>query len=186
MMRIFLFILIKMTVVSIVPRAGRYYFVSDGRALNVAEVLKTGATVLCDPLFDCLAAASAKRRFYWQWRDIDPATAERDVFWFRLVPARSLSDETSSERFRDKVSLLCRKARTMVFQTPSGTRLVCPCPSGKKKYGNVSLFAMNAPRADKKALLGSLFAEIRREKTPFRVRTHGHDVPWFHVRIEKI
>lgn len=169
-------------------KAGRYYLVSGGRRLTVADVLKSSAADLSVPLFACLAAASARRRFYWLWRDIDPATADRDIFWFCLKTAR-IPDITDFGRFRDKVSALChKKLKTMVFVTPTGKRLVCPCPDrrGKKAYGNISLFAMNASHPDKKALLARLLNEIRHEKTPFRVRTHGHDVPWLHVRIEKI
>ncbi|NDE14598.1 hypothetical protein EBZ80_06670 [bacterium] len=111
------------------------------------------------------------------------------MFWFRLTTAPGLADTTDFERFRDKVSALCGKnRRTMVFSTPSGTRLVCPCPDKRhrKAYGNISLFALNATATDKEALLARLLSELRREQHPFRVRTHGHDVPWFHVRIERM
>tara|TARA_B100001094_G_scaffold294190_1_gene314627 strand:- start:1920 stop:2327 length:408 start_codon:yes stop_codon:yes gene_type:complete len=80
----------------------------------------------------------------------------------------------------------CKKGVMAInFKSPSGTNLVIPCPTNPKtNYVHMQRFMKTA---DKKQInsLFKLVAKVKKRTKKEIVRTHGLNVPWLHVRVEK-
>jgi len=89
-------------------------------------------------------------------------------------------------RFNDKIDKQCKKnSKSIKFLSPSGTKLIVPCPRKKGKQlnaVNIKYFFKYGTSNEICDLWKNIFKNLKNGQY---LCTHGYDVPWLHVRITK-
>ncbi|MGF1493598.1 MAG: hypothetical protein ACFBSC_14315 [Microcoleaceae cyanobacterium] len=123
--------------------------------------------------------------FQWKSVPIHPATAETFPFYVALVPD-TFFEPTNPFDFQEYFQRLEHGELVASFNNISGTaQLVSPKPPGD--YGHIAAFCRNASLEKQHALwcrVGEIALQSIRRQIPVWCNTHGHGVPWLHVRFD--
>lgn len=122
--------------------------------------------------------------FLWKPVPIHPDTVGRD-FFVVLVPSAFVKADASA--FRDKLEAMDPEEEALVFLNLSGSAtLVVPRERGE--FGHIAGFCREASRESADAFWEKAGEEALRRVQEGAVswcNTHGHGVPWFHLRFDK-
>ena len=123
--------------------------------------------------------------FEWKPVPIHPYTAESHPFFAIAFPANFRPADPSD--FQGYLQGLKSGALTAYFPNFSGdAHLLIPRQTGD--YGHIAAFCQTASAAAKQALwqrVGDLCSEAIAHKKAVWCNTHGHGVPWLHIRFDQ-
>jgi len=123
--------------------------------------------------------------FEWKPVPIHPYTARTHPFFVIAFPATFRP--ANSRDFQGYLQGLKKEALTAYFPNFSGdAHLLIPRETGE--YGHIAAFCRVAPAAAQHAIwrrLGELCGIAIAQKTTVWCNTHGHGVPWLHIRFDK-
>lgn len=123
--------------------------------------------------------------FEWKPVPIHPYTAQTHPFFAIVFP--STFQPADSTDFQSYLQGLKKEGLTAYFPNFSGdAHLLIPRETGA--YGHIATFCRTAPTAAKQALwqrVGELCTNAIAQQTPVWCNTHGHGVPWLHIRFDK-
>lgn len=122
--------------------------------------------------------------FEWKPVPIHPYTAETHPFFAIAFPARFRP--ANPQNFQRYLQDLKPGELTAAFDNFSGdAQLLIPANTGD--YGHIGAFCRTAERKAREALwqkVGELCMEAIAHKNAVWCNTHGHGVPWLHVRFD--
>ena len=122
--------------------------------------------------------------FEWKPVPIHPYTARTHPFFAIAFPAEFRT--ANSHDFRRYLDALGPQEMTATFQNFSGDAdLVVPRDVGT--FGHIGAFCRTAPREMQRALwrqVGEMCLGAIAQRKPVWCNTHGHGVPWLHVRFD--
>lgn len=122
--------------------------------------------------------------FEWKPVPIHPYTAETHPFFAIVFPAEFRPADPQD--FRTYLDDLGAKAWVATFENFSGdARLVAPKAVGE--FGHIAAFCRTASEKMRRSLwmkVGEMCLEAIAQKESVWCNTHGHGVPWLHVRFD--
>ncbi len=143
--------------------------------INSADFRQWWNTIWADLPFD----------FEWKPIPIHDYTAKTHPFFVIVFPSEFRAADSSD--FQNYLNGMKRESLTACFPNFSGdAHLLIPRETGE--YSHIAAFCRTAPDAAMQALwerVGVLCAEAIAQRTPIWCNTHGHGVPWLHIRFDK-
>lgn len=140
-----------------------------------------------DPAFcQCWSQTWAELPFDFEWKPvpIHPYTANTHPFFAVVFPARFRAADPAD--FAPYLKALLAEALTATFANFSGdAQLIIPQNTGD--YGHIAAFCRNASVQAQRALwwqVGKRCQDAIAHKKAVWCNTHGHGVPWLHVRFD--
>ncbi|EDX86630.1 hypothetical protein S7335_4335 [Synechococcus sp. PCC 7335] len=122
--------------------------------------------------------------FEWKPVPIHPYTAQSHPFFAIAFPATFRPADPTD--FQPYLQALAPNEETALFSNFSGdAQLLTPKPTGD--YGHIAAFCRTAEASLQHALwqrVGELCTEAIAEQKSVWCNTHGHGVPWLHVRFD--
>ena len=122
--------------------------------------------------------------FMWKPVPIHPAFAMNHPFFVAIAPSSFRSANSSA--YRSHLNRLHSDQRVAIFPNLSGdAQLVVPEATGA--YGHIRAFCQLAPQPlwdDFWQSIGMLAQEAIENQSSIWCNTHGHGVPWMHVRFD--
>ena len=122
--------------------------------------------------------------FMWKPVPIHPAFATTYPFFVAIAPSSFRSANSSA--YRSHLNRLAPDQRVAVFPNLSGdAQLVVPEATGA--YGHIRAFCQLASQPlwdDFWQQVGAITQEFIAQQTAIWCNTHGHGVPWMHVRFD--
>ncbi|MEL7511691.1 MAG: hypothetical protein AAGM27_06000 [Cyanobacteria bacterium J06554_3] len=123
--------------------------------------------------------------FEWKPVPIHPYTAETHPFFAIAFPAKFRPADPTD--FQNYLQGLKATALTAYFPNFSGdAHLLIPRATGE--YGHIAAFCRTAPETARQALwqrVGELCRDAIAHKKAVWCNTHGHGVPWLHIRFDQ-
>ena len=123
--------------------------------------------------------------FEWKPVPIHPYTAQTHPFFVIVFPSEFRPADATD--FQNYLQGLKKEGLTAYFPNFSGdAHLLIPRKTGD--YGHIAAFCRTAPDGAQQALwqrVGEICMEAIAHKTPVWCNTHGHGVPWLHIRFDK-
>ncbi|MGC1310565.1 MAG: hypothetical protein WA885_25325 [Phormidesmis sp.] len=123
--------------------------------------------------------------FEWKPVPIHPYTAKTHPFFAIAFPAQFRPADPHD--FQPYLQKLGPAEMTATFENFSGdAQLLIPKNTGD--YGHIAAFCRTAETALQQTLwrqVGELCLEAIAQQTPVWCNTHGHGVPWLHIRFDR-
>lgn len=153
-------------------------FLRDGQVMTWADV----AAALGESEFLAEWCRAWATDFSYMWKPLPLESRHRGHPFF-VVLARSRFAAANRSAFQDKLSSVGLAAS---FPNLSGrSQLVIPTQRGD--YGHLQSFSLHAPQSEQSAFwwaVGDRVNSALRSHRPVWCNTHGHGVPWLHMRFD--
>lgn len=98
---------------------------------------------------------------------------------YRIRKTKNIPRIANDENYKKYITLNKNKLSTCFLSLNKDTKLVIPI----KPYANIYQFAIRSEEREWLALFNKVVKNF--DKNDHYISTHGHAVPWLHVRIEK-
>ncbi|MEO0376850.1 MAG: hypothetical protein AAF329_19965 [Cyanobacteria bacterium P01_A01_bin.17] len=123
--------------------------------------------------------------FEWKPVPIHPYTAQTHPFFVIVFPSQFRPADATD--FQHYLQGLKKEGLTAYFPNFSGdAHLLIPRETGD--YGHIAAFCRTAPDNAQQAIwqrVGEICMEAIAQKESIWCNTHGHGVPWLHIRFDK-
>jgi hypothetical protein len=166
-----------------------FKFEENGKIITYKDILKSSKS-----LISILMTIFKKITFYQYYIECKPISYQLMDTEFEIVfiQTRNLSSVANSSLFNKDHPIETNKNDVKVFKNLNGdTTLIVPCNNGKSDYNSythIGRFFKPQNVIQQRKLLKTMFDtyfKMLKEKpsTKFLMSTHGHGVPWLHIRI---
>jgi len=168
-----------------------FKFENNGKIITYRDILKSSKSLIT--LLMTIFKKITMTQYYIEFKPISYNLLDSE-FEIVFIQSRNLASTPNSSSFNKDHPIEINKNNVIVFDNLNGdTTLIVPCNNGKSNYNSYAHIGTffkfeNKIVSQQRKLLKTMFDTYfkmlkQKPSTKFLMSTHGHGVPWLHIRI---